>query len=119
MQLTDITWPRQVDYAFLASIKASQASQKAVSEARGYAEETLNQACGLAELFRDKTIADLSDEESELLWTRLAGTAAEKIADARAYRTKVVENVKATAGIPETTEISHSENLPGRHRVRS
>lgn len=97
VQLTDITWPRQVDYAFQACIMASQASQKAISEAKGYAEETLNQTCGFAELFKDKTIAALSEEEKRLLWTRLAGTAAEKIAQARAYRTQVVEDARASS----------------------
>jgi len=97
VQLTDITWPRQVDYSFQACIMARQASQTAVSEAKGYAEETLNQTCGFAELFKDKTIASLSEEEKRLLWSRLAGTAAEKIAQARAYRTKVVEDARASS----------------------
>jgi len=59
VQLTDITWPRQVDYAFLASIKTSQESQRAISEAKGYAENTLNEAAGpiAAEL-----LATLNDE---------------------------------------------------------
>ncbi len=100
VQLTAITWPRQVDYAFLASIKASQGSQKAISEAKGYAENTLNEAAGpvaakiLAVLKKDKTV---SEQENELLWTQLAGAAQEKIAQARAYRTKVVETAKANA----------------------
>ncbi|HDZ69091.1 MAG TPA: hypothetical protein ENH43_01575, partial [Phycisphaerales bacterium] len=100
IQLTAITWPRQVDYAFLASIKASQGSQKAISKAKGYAENTLNETAGpvaaelLAVLKKDKTV---SEREKELLWTQLAGTSQEKIAQARAYRTKVVETAKANA----------------------
>jgi len=99
VQLTDITWPRQVDSAFLASIRASQESQKAVSEAKGYAENTLSEAAGpvaakLLKAFEDKTIPQ---QEKELLWTQLAGTAQEKIAQARAYRTKVVESARANA----------------------
>ena len=97
--LTDITWPRQVDEAFLASIKASQTSQKAISEARTYAESTLNESAGpvaerLLMTLHDKNI---SDQEKELLWSQLAGAAEEKIAQARAYRTKVVETAKANA----------------------
>ncbi len=98
-QLTDITWPRQVDRAFLASIKASQESQKTISQAKGYAENTLNEAAGpvaarLFEALKDETTPE---EEKELLWPQLAGQSQEKIAGSRAYRTKVVETAKANA----------------------
>jgi len=97
MQLTDRVWPRQVDEAFQASIKASQESQKAISEARTYAENTLNEAAGpvamqLYAAVHDETI---NEEQKELLWSQLAGASQEKIAQARAYRTKVVESAKA------------------------
>jgi modulator of FtsH protease HflK len=107
VQLTDITWPRQVDNAFLASIKASQESQKTISEAKGYAENTLNETAGpiAAQLFetlkdettREPVLSAVEGEEKELLWSQLAGQAQEKIAGARAYRTKVVETAKANA----------------------
>jgi membrane protease subunit HflK len=99
VQLTDITWPRQVDDAFLASIKASQESQKAISQAKGYAENTLNEAAGpvAAQLFESLKNETTPKEEKELLWSQLAGQAQEKIADARAYRTKVEEIAKANA----------------------
>jgi len=107
VQLTDITWPRQVDNAFLASIKASQESQKAISKAKGYAENTLNETAGpiaahLFEALKDETTLELvlsavEGEEKELLWSQLAGQAQKKIAGARAYRTKVVETAKANA----------------------
>ena len=97
--LTDITWPRQVDEAFWASIKASQESQKVISQAKGYAESTINETAGpvaleLLAVLEDKTI---SEETKELLWSQLAGAAQEKIAQARAYRTKVVETARANA----------------------
>jgi membrane protease subunit HflK len=107
VQLTDITWPRQVDNAFLASIKASQESQKTISQAKGYAENTLNETAGpiAAQLFetlkdettREPVLSAVEGEEKELLWSQLAGQAQEKIAGARAYRTKVVETAKANA----------------------
>jgi regulator of protease activity HflC (stomatin/prohibitin superfamily) len=99
IQLTDIIWPRQVDAAFLASIRASQESQKAVSEARGYAENTLNEAGGpvAAELLTALNDKNADEAGKELLWNELAGTAQEKIAQARAYRTEVVETAKANA----------------------
>ena len=65
-----ITWPRQVAGAFEKSIKASQQSQQDITEAQSYAENTLSETTGQA---------------SELL------------AQARAYRTQVVEDARASA----------------------
>jgi membrane protease subunit HflK len=98
VQLNDVTWPRQVDRAFQASIVASQASQQAISEAKLYAEKTLNEAGGPV---AQKFLAALEDDtisasEKELLWSQLAGQAQGKIAEARAYRTQVVETARAT-----------------------
>ncbi|MDH4239603.1 MAG: protease modulator HflK [Phycisphaerae bacterium] len=99
VQLTDITWPRQVDRAFQSLNKASQESEKAISEAKTYAENTLNEAAGsvarrLHATLRDETI---SEQEKELLWSHAAGAAQTKIAHARAYATKIVENAEANA----------------------
>jgi len=99
IQLTDVTWPRQVDAAFLNSFKASQASQKTISEAKLYAEETLNKAAGPV---AEQLLAALNDEseveqKKEFLWSQLAGEAQEKIAQAKAYRTTVVETARANA----------------------
>lgn len=99
IQLTERIWPRQVDDAFQASIRARQASQKAISQAKGYAENTLNEAGGpvadrLLKALRDQ---NPGEQETELLWAQLAGQAQERIAEARAYRTKVVETAKANA----------------------
>lgn len=100
--LIDMTWPRQVDDAFQASIEASQKSQRAISEARTYAENALSQAGGpmaleLLSPQAGKTIRDLTEAQKTLLWSQLAGSAQEKIADARAYRTAVVETARANA----------------------
>jgi len=100
VQLTKSECPQQVKVAFEASIMASQTSQKAIEEARTYAENTLNQAAGpvaFAILKDKKSVAELSEQEQQLLWSQLAGTAQEKIAEARAYRTRVEENAKANA----------------------
>lgn len=99
IQLTDVTQPRQVDQAFLASLKASQESHTAIDEAKTYAEKTLNEAAGpvaaqLLDALRDETVGE---DKKELLWTQLAGQAQGKIAEAKAYRTKVVETGKADA----------------------
>jgi membrane protease subunit HflK len=99
MQLTQATWPRQVDDAFVASIKASQESEKLVSEAKGYAENTLNEAGGpvVHEILAQLKNPTISAAEQEKLWSQLAGSAQEQIAQARAYRTSVVESAKANA----------------------
>ncbi len=99
VQLTDITWPQQVNEAFEALISASQDSQKAVYEARTYAQKTLNETAGpiaenLLEALKNENI---SQQEKEFLWNQLAGAAQERIAEARAYRTQVVESAKANA----------------------
>ena len=99
MQLTQITWPRQVDDAFQRSIQASLKSKELVTEARGYAESTLNEAGGpfvhqILRVLKDKLASKVQEE---FLWARVAGTAQEKIAQARAYRTEVVESAKADA----------------------
>ena len=99
VQLTDIVWPRQVDQAFLASIRASQMRQKIIAEAKTYAENTLNETAGpvarrLLDAIKDESVAG---QQKELLWTQLAGAAQGKIAQARAYRTTVVEEAKANA----------------------
>lgn len=65
-----IIWPRQIAGAFEASIKASQQSQQEITEAQSYAESTLSEATGQASELR---------------------------ALARAYRTQVVENARASA----------------------
>jgi membrane protease subunit HflK len=70
VQLTDKTWPQQVDVAFQASHSASQESEQAISKARTYADNTVIEASGLAQ---------------------------EKIAEAQAYRTKVVASARANA----------------------
>ncbi len=100
VQLNNIIWPQQVNNAFLESISASQVRQTLINEARTYAENTLNEAAGpvageLLGLLEGK--ANISEVEEELLWSQLAGAAQEKIAQARAYRTKVVETAKANA----------------------
>ncbi|MFZ2148427.1 MAG: SPFH domain-containing protein [Sedimentisphaerales bacterium] len=70
VQLTDKTWPRQVNEAFEASHSASQKSEQAISKARTDAENTIIEASSLAQ---------------------------EKTAEARAYRTKVVADARANA----------------------
>jgi len=99
VQLDDKRWPRQVEGAFLASLKARQDKDTAKSEAEADARKTLNESAGpvgerLFDVLMGKTV---SEEEEQYLWDNLAGEAQQQIAEARAYRRTVVETAKANA----------------------
>jgi membrane protease subunit HflK len=96
MQLTQCLWPRQVNDAFVASVKAKNEMDKMVSEAKGYAESKINEAGG-TELINAVLAKDLTDEQKEAYWLKASGTTQQTIAESRAYRTKVVESAKANA----------------------
>ncbi|MHC4083869.1 MAG: protease modulator HflK [Planctomycetota bacterium] len=70
VQLTEKTWPRQVDHAFQALSRAEQQSDTAINKAETYKETLRSQAAGAAQV---------------------------KIARARAYATEVVEDAEAEA----------------------
>jgi membrane protease subunit HflK len=97
IQLTDKTWPRQVDRAFQASIQASQKRQTMVNEAQSYRENTLNEAAGpvASQLYKVIKSDDVPEERREELWQRAAGQTREILSDARTYRTTIVEEAKA------------------------
>lgn len=99
IQLTASEPPAQVRDAFEASTKASQKSQTTITEARTYAGTTLSEAAGpvAEELFKALHDPAVNEQTKEFLWSQLAGTAREKIAEARAYRTRVVETARANA----------------------
>ena len=99
VQLTEKTWPRQVEIEFQALAAASQDRQTQINAARADAESTLNKVAGpVAEkLFAALSDDNVSEEERELLWSQLAGTAQEKISEAKSYQTKVVANARANA----------------------
>jgi membrane protease subunit HflK len=91
--------PPHTREAFEASTVASQTSQKAVTQARTYATNTLNEAAGPAaeKLYASLRDETMDDRTRELLWVDLGGTAREIMADAQAYQTRVVETAKANA----------------------
>ncbi|MCI0499313.1 MAG: hypothetical protein L0Y36_06510 [Planctomycetales bacterium] len=94
-----IVWPRQVEEAFQASNKARQESEQTRIDARAYKEKRLTDTGGAD---ADRILAQLkqpgqSQEQQEALVARLSGQVQAKIAEARAYRTKVVEDAKANA----------------------
>lgn len=68
MQILAMTWPGQVDDAFQQSIIASQQKKASIIDAESYRDKTINEAQGPAQ---------------------------EKVSQAKAYRTRVVESAKA------------------------
>jgi len=99
VQLVAATWPQQVDAAFQEYIAASQKSGLAISAARNYAEQTLTDAAGqVAEsLYQALVASTVGEDQLTLLWSQVAGQAQNIVAQAQAYRTKVVEDAKASA----------------------
>jgi regulator of protease activity HflC (stomatin/prohibitin superfamily) len=99
VQRSRIAVPRQVEDAFQAAHTAVQAKERAISEAKLYAEKTLNETAGPVAVELLKTLKDKNadEEQKEKLWSQLAGLAQEQIAGARAYRTRVVESARANA----------------------
>ncbi|MBN2594304.1 MAG: protease modulator HflK [Sedimentisphaerales bacterium] len=104
VQLTASECPRQVKEAFEAPTRASQQSKKVITDAEAYAANTLNEAGGsvAGELFAALHDGSIDEQTREQLWSQLAGAAGKKIADARAYRTKVVERARANADYLES-----------------
>jgi len=99
VQLTESAWPRQVNQAFEAAHSASQVAEQAVSQARTYGQNRLNEAGGAVagELVAALRDAAVGEERKEQLWSQLGGSASERIADARAYKTDIVESARASA----------------------
>ncbi|UCG55836.1 MAG: hypothetical protein JSU70_13305 [Phycisphaerales bacterium] len=97
VQLTRTAWPLQVNEAFEAFVSASQQSQTAVSNARIYAKNTLNEAAGseAERLFAALHDPTVSDEDRNMLWDQVDGAARQKIAEAHTYETQVVEDARA------------------------
>jgi len=104
VQLTASECPRQVKGEFEAPTRASQQSKTEITNARAYAANTLNEAAGpfAEELFAALHVKSIDEQTKEQLWSKLAGTAQDKIAEARIYRTKVVEQARANADYLES-----------------
>jgi membrane protease subunit HflK len=99
VQLNVMAWPRQVEGAFQKFITASNEKEERISKAETEAANILNQAAGpvAKQLFDALGSGTVSEEEKELLWSHAAGAAQAKIARARAYASKVVDNTEANA----------------------
>jgi membrane protease subunit HflK len=96
MQITQNTWPRQVEDAFIASIKASNEADKIIREAKGYAESKINEAGG-PEIIKALAEPNATEQQLDNYLANSSGQVRQTIAEAKAYRTKVVESAKANA----------------------
>ncbi|HSW01470.1 MAG TPA: SPFH domain-containing protein [Sedimentisphaerales bacterium] len=99
MQLVSAKWPMQIDEAFEAYVAARQQSDQTVTQARTYAETTLNKTGGQVAHRLCEAILDphYDPQKREELWSQVTGDAQQAIAQAQAYQTKVVEAARASA----------------------
>ncbi|MHC4693447.1 MAG: SPFH domain-containing protein [Planctomycetota bacterium] len=99
VQLNETVAPRQVQGAFQKFHTAINDKEGEISKAETVYANILNEAAGpvAKQLFDALGSETVSEEEKELLWFHAAGAAQAKIAEARAYATKVVENAEANA----------------------
>ncbi len=99
IQLDSQVPPRQVADAFWASVQAANIKETIIKDAQSYYDKSLNEtggpvATGLLTAIENK---NADPKYIERLWSQLAGQAQDVIAQAEAYRTRVVENTKANA----------------------
>lgn len=94
-----IVWPRQVETEFQASTGASQEKKERLDQANAYKTNLLTDTGGpQAEAILEKLKQPgLSQGEQEDYVALLTGRVQSEISEARAYRTKVVEDAKANA----------------------
>ncbi len=94
-----IIWPRQVDDAFQASIQASQQSKTSITDAYSFKEKMLTDTAGpeAEKLLTQLKQPSLAQAQKEELVAQMKGQVQGRISEARAYKTKVVEEAKANA----------------------
>ena len=94
-----IVWPRQVDEAFQASNRARQESAQMEIDASSFRDKTLTDTGGpnAERILEELRQPGLSQQQQEEKVAQLAGQVQTVISEARAYRTRVVEEAKANA----------------------
>ena len=99
VQLVNVKWPKQVDQSFEDFIRASQTSGQKITQARTYAETTLNKVGGqVAEpLYRAVQDPTMTEEQLASLWAQATGDTQDAIAQGQTYQTRVVERARANA----------------------
>ncbi|MFA5784985.1 MAG: SPFH domain-containing protein [Phycisphaerae bacterium] len=99
IQLDSQVPPRQVAKAFWASVQAANIKETTIKDAQSYYGSSLNEAGGpvAEELLISFDDQNSDPQQVEKLWSQLAGEAQNVVAQAQAYRTRVVENARANA----------------------
>lgn len=99
IQLDNQVPPRQVANAFWASVQAANIKETTIKDAQSYYGSSLNETGGpvAEELLIALDDENADPEQIEKLWSQLAGQAQNVVAQAQAYRTRVVENARANA----------------------
>jgi membrane protease subunit HflK len=94
-----IVWPRQVDDAFTASIQAGQQSKTAVTDASAFKDNLLTDTAGpdAETLLAKLREPGLTPQQKEELVAPMKGRVQGLISEARAYKTRVVEETRANA----------------------
>jgi len=99
VRINRITWPLQVDDAFQASSQAANKRDQSIADARAYKEKLLTDTAGPRgeAILESLKNPDLSQQQQEELVAQLGGRVQGVISQARAYRTSVVADIKASA----------------------
>ena len=99
VRASEIIWPRQVDQAFQASSKARQESEQIKIDAASYKEQMLTDTGGsdAESILEQLKQPGLTQDQQYELVSKLSGQVQTEISEARLYRTKVVEDAKASA----------------------
>jgi modulator of FtsH protease HflK len=98
-QLINSVCPPQVKTAFDASTLASQQSEKEITNARTKADQLLKETAGqdANELFESIKNDKVPEEIRELLWSKLAGKAQDKLSQAHVYAAQIEKKAQADA----------------------
>jgi len=99
VQLVNVKWPKQVDQSFEGFMRASQASGQVMTQARAYAETTLNKVAGQAAEVLYQALQDKNGSEPQraALWSEATGAVQDAVAQAQTYQSKVVEKARSSA----------------------
>ncbi len=94
-----IIWPRQVDDAFQASNRASQESEQMRIDTGSYKDKLLTGTAGedAEKLLQEYKTPGLTEQDKDGIVERMKGKTQIVLAEARAYRTRVVEEARASA----------------------
>jgi membrane protease subunit HflK len=98
VQLVSVKWPKQVNQAFEDYVSASQRKEQAITQARTYAETTLNKVAGQAAQTLYQALLDKNGAQQQAaLWPQVTGEVQDTILQGQAYQTSVVERARANA----------------------